>query len=168
MAKGEDADIGLDDPEHSADTFIMAKIFADEATGALSARAEFLTKIYDESGKKIYTFHGKLKDAALIMPGFSFLCSVRGVTWINLWFIMGVGEIKTSDSVITDFPYRGQIITLPNTDGEYVPANIMIFLSQEGEHTTGFWPQGGWAYGGIMQPTGNFGGITYLTKYVEN
>jgi hypothetical protein len=65
---------------------------------------------------------------------------------------------------------------LPNTGGKYVPANIMMMASPEGEFIMevpdvgeihGF--AGGWVFAGIMGFEGlpMFGGVTALTKYME-
>jgi len=80
---------------------------------------------------------------------------------------MGEGQLKTSDKVI-EIEYRGFIITLPNTGGKYIPVDIFMLISPNGEHLDGFWEQGGWTTAGIMVdgiPT--LGGGTYLTKYIE-
>ena len=168
MAKGDDLDIS------GATTSIIAKIEFDKASGIPSvAHVEFQTKIYDESGEKIYSMKGKLKDGIIISNSFQFNCTVRKVTWINLWFIMGEGKLKTTDADI-EIEYRGQIITLPNTGGQYIPVSIMMMVNPKGEYVLGedpeifIWPQGGWAtaiivIGGIP----SIGAVTYLTKYME-
>jgi len=162
MAKGDDLDIA------GGTTSIIAKIEFDKASGTpLVAQVEFHTKIYDESGEKIYSMKGKLKDGLVITNLYQFNCTVREVTWINLWLIMGEGKFKTTDTVIV-IEHRGEIITLPNTGGQYVPAAIMMMVSPNGEHSEGVWEQGGWAVAAIMDG-GNpiFGGVSYLTKYME-
>ncbi|MHA2352580.1 MAG: hypothetical protein ACXABX_05625, partial [Candidatus Thorarchaeota archaeon] len=124
---------------------------------------EFNLKLYDESGKKIYSLKGELKDAA-VMPGFAFYCDVRDVTWINLWLVMGEGKIKTTDTDL-DILYRGNLISLPNTGGKYVTMGLVMLVSQYGEHIDpeGVWEQGGWAAAGMLEV---FGAGTYLTKYM--
>ncbi|MBA7631922.1 hypothetical protein ES703_39459 [subsurface metagenome] len=80
---------------------------------------------------------------------------------------MGEGKFKTTDTVI-EIEHRGEIITLPNTGGQYVPVAIMMMVSPNGEHLEGVWEQGGWAVAAIMDggiPI--FGGVSYLTKYME-
>ena len=162
MAKGIDADIGLVNPEHRATTLIVAKIKFDEVTGLFVGQVEFHTTIYDESGKKIYSMMGKLKNGmAMLLPFYP--CPVREVMWTNLWFVTGEGRYKTTDVIIEDFEYRGSKITLPNTEGKYVTSPIVLLISPNGEYVGGVWPEGGWAFAGIP----GFGGITYLTKYME-
>lgn len=168
IAKGDDLDIA------GATTSIIAKIEFDKASGIPSvAQVEFQTKIYDESGEKIYSMKGKLKDGLIISDSFQFYCNVRNVTWINLWFIMGEGILKTTDAVI-EIEYRGEIITLPNTEGQYIPCSFFMWVNPKGEYVLEdpnevlIWPQGGWAtaiilIGGIP----SVGAVTYLTKYLE-
>lgn len=165
MAKGEDADL------LGNTTSIIAKIEFDKDGEALG-RVEFHIKIYDESGEKVYSMKGKLKNG-VVFPGI-FDCSVRHVRWINLWFVMGEGMIRTTD-IDLEILYRGQLITLPNTGGKYVPATIAMMVSPEGEYVEipgdeikhGFF--GGWVYAGIMDfdEIAMFGGVTALTKYME-
>jgi hypothetical protein len=168
IAKGDDADI------LGATTFIQGKIEFDKDSGVPLGRVEFHIKIYDESGEKIYSMMGKLKNG-MVIPGFYFDCSVRHVRWINLWFVMGEGMIKTPDKDL-EIEYRGQLITLPNTGGKWLPvATITMMVSPEGEYIEipggedihGFY--GGWVAAGIMGFDGieMFGGVTYLTKYME-
>jgi hypothetical protein len=82
---------------------------------------------------------------------------------------MGEGMVKTTDIVIENFEYRGQVITLPNTGGKYVPAPIGMMVSPNGEYVTldgdgGVWEGGGWAYAGIPY---NLGGVSFLKIYME-
>jgi len=168
MAKGDDLDLS------GATTSIIAMIEFDKASGIPSvAQVEFQTKIYDESGEKIYSMKGKLKDALVISDSYQFYCTVREVTWINLWFIMGKGILKTTDTDI-EIEYRGGTVTLPNTEGQYIPFSMFMMVNPKGEYVLGedpevfIWPEGGWAtvvimIGGI--PT--IGVVTYLTKYME-
>ena len=143
MAKGDDFDIS------GATTSVIAKIEFDKTSGTPLAQVEFHSKLYDESGKKIYSMKGRLKDGIVINDSYQFYCTVRDVTWINLWLVMGEGQLKTSDTVI-EIEYRGFTITLPNTGGKYIPAAIFMLISPNGEHLDGFWEQGGWATAGIM------------------
>ncbi len=156
MAKGEDLDIA------GATTFIHAKIVFDEVSGEAMGQVEFHTKIYNELGEKVYSMKGYIKDMpVMILPGY--YCHVRDVTWTNLWMIMGMGMIKTSDTDM-EIEYRGQIITLPNTKNQYIPIPIGMFVSPNGEYIGGVWEDGGWATAGIP---GLVGGVTLLTKYME-
>jgi len=168
LAKGDDMDIPpyeSEDGDYRATTLIVGKIRFDEVSGVLLGRVEFHIKIFDESGKKVYEIKGKLKDG-MVIPGFVFECNVRLVTWTNLWLVMGNGMIKTTDTYL-EIEHRGELKTLPNTGGKYVPADIVMMVSPNGENFEGeIWD--GWAFAGVMVngiPT--FGGVTYLTKYME-
>ena len=156
MAKGDDIDIP------GATSSIIAKIEYDKVSGELLGQVEFHSKIYDESGEKVYSMKGKLKNAAvMIIP--AWYCVVRDVWWTNLWYVAGEGILKTTDTII-EIEYRGGIITLPNTEGKYVTTNLAMMVSQNGEFIGGVWEEGGWAFAGIA---GFVGGIAYLTKYME-
>ena len=166
MAKGDDADIA------GATTSIIAKIKYDKASGIPLAQVEFHSKIYDESGEKVYSMKGKLKNGLVITRFYQFYCEVREVTWINLWFIMGEGKLKTTDKDLV-IDYRGYIITLPNTGGHYIPVTIFMFVNPLGEYVLDgdevfIWPEGGWATAGILVgELPSVGVVTYLTKYME-
>ena len=179
MAKGDDGDI------LGATTFINGKIKFDKVSGVHLGRVEFHTKIYNELGEKFYSIKGKLK-SGMVIPGYYFDCSVRGVRWVNLWLVTGEGLIKTTDTVIENFEYRGQFITLPNTGGKFVPATVLMMASPKGDYEVwidgywldgvwieGYWVEGsvgyGWDSAGIMDFEGLelFGGVTALTKYME-
>ena len=179
MAKGDDMDI------LGATTFINGKIKFDEVSGVGLGRVEFHTKIYDEFGEKFYSIKGKLKKGS-VFSDFYFDCSVRGVRWVNLWLVTGEGLVKTTDTVIEDFEYRGYPITLPNTGGKYVLATVLMMVSPKGDYEVwvegywldgewieGYWEEGsfgaGWVSAGIMGFDGLelFGGVTALTKYME-
>ena len=155
MAKGDDFDVP------GATSFIKGRIEYNKDTGELQAQVEFHLKLYDESGKKIYSLKGELKDAAVI-PGFSFPCDVRHVTWINLWYVFGEGQIKTTD-IDMQIEFRGVLTTLPNTGGKYMTMDLAMLVSQFGEYEGGVWDDGGWAAAGML---GWFGAGTYLTKYM--
>ena len=156
MAKGDDLDI-----PGATTTTIIARIEFDK-DGAALGQVEFHIKIYDDSGEKIYSMQGKLKNGMVIYPYF-FDCDVRHVIWNNLWLVMGPGMIKTTD-IDLEWEYRGETITLPNTEGKWSPTTIVMLVSPIGEHTTGIWEEGGWAFAGLYQFVG---GVTYLTKYME-
>jgi hypothetical protein len=170
MAKGLDEDIpGIIVPLSpvTAENLVVGKIEFDEVTGQLLGQVEFHVTIHDLSGAKVYSMKGHLENGMVVPPGFmSRYCEVRNVTWINFWFVMGSGRIKTTEAITIN--YRGSTITLPNTEGKYVPATIVMMVSPYGEYEGGYW-EAGWAWAGLMtSPTTSFGGITYLTKYVEN
>ena len=69
MAKGDDLDIpGYDLGIYRATTLIVGKIRLDEVSGVLLGRVEFHINIYEiESGEKVYTIKGKLKDGAVMV-----------------------------------------------------------------------------------------------------
>ena len=166
IANGDDADIPpyeSDEGIYRATTLIVGKIRLDEVSGEGLGRVEFHIKIYDiSSGEKVYTIKGKLKDGAVdIIPFWP--CDVRDVTWTNLWFVVGDGMIKTTDTDLT-IQYRGLSIALPNTKGKWEPFPVGMMVSPKGEHLIGTWEDGGWAFGGIP---GFFGGVTSLTNYME-
>lgn len=172
-AIGVDEDIGgylIPDSEYSANTLIVGKIQLDEVTGQLVGQAEFHMTIYDKDGKKVYSMMGRFKNAPVqLLPGWP--CFVRNVVWTNVWLVMGMGRIKTTvvdESVLANFPYRNENITLPDTKGKYEEKLVGMMVSPLGEIAVGE-PWGGWAFAGVVLPTGKtFGGITWLTKYVEN
>ena len=171
MAKGDDLDIpGYDEGIYRATTLIVGKIRLDEVSGELLGRVEFHIIIYEiESGEKVYTIKGKLKDVvAVVWP--EHYCPVRDLTWTNVWVVMGEGMYKTTDTVIENFEYRGNTITLPNTGGKWSPAIIGMMVNPSGEYIGGVWEDGPWAYAGVMIDVVNqklFGGVTSLTKYIE-
>ena len=168
IAKGDDGDIA------GATTSIIATIDFDKDSGLPSgAELVFQTKIYDESGKKIYSIKGKLIDVLAISEGEQFYCDVREVLWINLWSVMGQGMIKTTDTEL-GIEYRGGSIILPNTEGQYLPVLIRMMVSPKGEYRKDgipgvqIWPEGGWATVIVIiggKPA--VGVVTYLTKYME-
>jgi len=163
MAKGDDLDIpGYDEGIYRATTLIVGKIRLDEVSGELLGRVEFHIIIYEiESGEKVYTIKGKLKDGAVQIVPF-WPCSVRNVIWTNLWLVMGLGMIKTTDTDLW-IEYRGELIALPNTEGKWSPALVAMMVSPNGENLEEVdWD--GWAYAGLY---GMPGGVTYLTKYME-
>ena len=168
MANGDDADIPPYESEigfYRATTLIVGKIRFDKDSDVLQGRVEFHIKIYEiESGEKVYTIKGKLKDGAVSIIPF-WPCDVRHVTWTDLWFVMGEGMIKTTDMDLTIL-YRGFPIALPNTHGKWETFQVGMMVSPKGEHIApqGTWEDGGWAFGGIP---GIFGGVTYLTNYME-
>jgi len=184
MAKGDD----LDFPDTT--NFIIGKIEFGEGGELSSVQAVFHQKIYDDSGEKVYEMKGMLKDGLLLTTEHYFPCPIFDVWFINVWWVMGEGMVKTTDtefSVIfrTLFP-----ITLPNTEGKYVLAPILMFISptaeyclkDPGEYTPGtpenpidILEQGPWALAAVIwevdTPMGPMelpiGPISCLTKYME-
>lgn len=178
-AVGADVDIpGIVAPLSpvTADTLIKGKIEFDEVSGApLVKQVKFRTKIFDEvTGEKVYTIEGELENTMMIYPGTGTSdCDVRNVKWLDLWIVVGMGKVKTTDIDI-EVNYRGSIITLLNTEGKYMTMPIVFVVSPEGRYFKDgliyWWPEGGWAFAGIFDfftMKAKFGGITYLTKYLD-
>ena len=175
VAAGQDQDIGYYVPTHRAVTLIKAEWSEFSAANLpTSGQIEFSTKIFDESGEKVYTMEGELEleSAMVVPPGFmSSYCEVRNVTWVDFWFVMGWGLVKTTEAITID--YRGVTTTLPDTEGEYIPKLIVVVVSPEGEYFTAecdecYW--GGWSWAGIFDPitmTRIFGGITWLRNFLD-
>lgn len=165
LAKGDDMDITEDELDiYRATTLIVGKIKFDKISDVPLGRVEFHTTIYDDSGEKVYSIKGKLKDGGvMLLP--QYYCPVRNVMWVNVWAVMGIGMIKTTDTDL-QIEYRGGTLTLPNTEGEYETATIMMLVSPNGEIEI---PNGenlevgGWAFAGIE----GFGGVTSLKIYKE-
>ena len=165
LAKGDDMDITEDELDiYRATTLIVGKIKFDKVSDVLLGRVEFLTTIYDESGEKVYSIKGKLKDGVvMLLP--QYYCPVRNVIWVNVWAVMGIGMIKTTD-IDLQIEYRGGTITLPNTKGKYETETVMMLVSPNGEIENpngGNLEVGGWAFAGIP----GFGGVTSLKIYKE-
>jgi len=180
MAKGDDLDIT------GATNFIMAKIIDNKA------HVEFQSKIYNDLGEKIYEMKGKLKNGLLLTTEFYFPCPLFNVWWINVWYIEGEGELKTTDTDIQIFFRNSFIITFPNTEGKYKSANIVMLFSPKAEYyefefdsegnllpppineEPKIWEQGGWVIVGAIwyvpelgAEIGPIGPASYLTKYME-
>ena len=172
-AIGVDEDIGgylIPDSEYRAVTSIKAEVeLKENGDPLLLKELVFSTKIIDGLGEKVYTIEGELLVDVGVMYPFSNYCTVRNVTWINLWFVVGVAKVKTTDIVIENFPYRNDSITLPNTHGQYVNLPVVVAVSPLGE-TLESAPWGGWAFAGVVtssDPFKTFGGITWLRQFVE-
>ena len=178
MAKGDDLDI----PRTT--NSIIAKFKYDKVSGVPSVQVNFHSKIYDESGEKVYAMKGMLKDGLLLQTDYYFYCPVFEVWFINVWWVMGEGKFKTTN---TDFPVffrRLATITLPNTEGKYESALILMWLSFTGEYCLEdpgtyppgtyppvfIMPEGGWVLAAVMWYVPEFGRvipigpISYLTK----
>ncbi|MFX0030260.1 MAG: hypothetical protein ACFE8B_13695 [Candidatus Hermodarchaeota archaeon] len=121
MAKGDDLDI-------NANNFIIGKI---KSSG--SAQVLFHSKIYDESGEKVYVMKGMFK-GSLLRTDYYFYCPVFNVWFINVWQVIGEGKYKTTDTDL-DLIYRNWFpITMPNTEGKYVSETMVMLLSPTGEY----------------------------------
>ncbi|MHA1241951.1 MAG: hypothetical protein ACTSQU_14390, partial [Promethearchaeota archaeon] len=187
MAKGDDLDI----PRTT--NSIIGKFKYDKVSGVPSVQVNFHSKIYDESGEKVYAMKGMLKDGGLVTTDFTFYCPIFEVWFIHVWQVMGVGKFKTTD---TDYSppgfYRNFFpITMPNTGGKYVSAQIFMLLNPTGEYRNGdpitgpigpvkIWEEGGWVLAAVIWNVGipeieagfgpgmfPVGPLSYLTKFVE-
>ncbi len=128
MAIGDDLDIP------GANNLIIGKIKFSGGDELPSARVFFHSKIYDESGEKVYAMKGMLKNGSLLTRNHYFLCPLFNVWFVNVWWVMGEGKFKTTDTVI-EVIFRGLFpITMPNTEGKYVSAQILMFLSPTAEY----------------------------------
>ena len=182
MAKGDDLDIS------GATNSISAKIEFDKVSGNPLVQLEFNYKIYDESGQKVYAMKGMLKDGLLLTTDHYFYCPVFNVWFINVWWVMGEGKFKTTDTDFEVFFRRLVTITMPNTEGKYESAQILMWLSPTAEYCLedpGKYPPGpdknpvykypeGWVLAAVIwdvtdPPIGPIpiGPISYLTKYME-
>ena len=184
MAIGDDLDI-------NATNLIIGKIEIGEGGVPSSAQVVFHQRIYDESGKKVYTMMGMLKDGLLLTTDHYFYCPIFNVWFINVWWFMGQGIFKTSDTDY-DLVYRNWFpITLPNTEDKFVSAPILMFLSltaeycleDPGTYPPGEYPEvftlpgGAWVLAAVLcgiiveTPMGPMelpiGPISSLTKYME-
>lgn len=120
-----------DDLDINATDLIIGSIKYGE--GPPSVKAVFHQRIYDESGKKVYTMMGMLK-GSLVQTDYVFYCPVFNYWFINVWFVMGEGKFKTTDTVL-DLTYRNWFyITMPNTGGKFVSAQMIMLLSATGEY----------------------------------
>ena len=127
MAIGDDLDL-------NATNLIIGKIKYGEGGELPSVKAVFHQRIYDESGEKVYAMMGILKDGLLQTKYYQFFCPIFGVWFINVWLVMGEGMFKTTDTDL-DLTYRNWFsITMPNTEGKFVPAPILMLLSPTAEY----------------------------------
>ncbi len=184
MAKGDDLDFS------GTTNSIIGKIEFGGGGELPSVQVVFHQKIYDESGEKVYAMKGMLKDGLLLTTDFYFYCPVFNVWFINVWQVMGEGKFKTTDTDFEVFFRRWFTITMPNTEGKYESAQILMFLSPTAEYCLedpGTYPpgspenpvnileQGGWVLAAVIwkveTPFGPMvlpiGPISYLTKYME-
>lgn len=161
IARGEDMDL-----PRSKD-LIIGKIELDEFDEPTMAQVIFHQKLYDESGE-MYVMKGMLKDGLVFMTDHCFYCPITGVFFVNVWWFQGVGMFKTTDTDFNVFFRNSLPITMPNTEGQYVPASIFMWLSLTAEYRdasfdpnhpenppipTGpvkAWPEGRWALAGVF------------------
>ena len=183
MAIGDDLDI-------NATNLIIGKIEIGEDGELPLVQAVFHQKIYDDSGEKVYEMKGILKDGLLLTTDHYFYCPVFEVWFINVSWVMGEGTFKTTDTDFQVFFRNLFPITLPNTEGKYVSAPILMFLSPTAEYCLedpGIYPpgstenpvdileQGAWALATVIweveTPMGPMelpiGPISSLTRYME-
>ncbi|MFW9972069.1 MAG: hypothetical protein ACFFDF_17905 [Candidatus Odinarchaeota archaeon] len=161
MAKGDDLDLNATD-------LIIGEIKYSEGGEPPSVKALFHQKIYDDAGKKVYAMMGMLTDGLLLMTDFCFYCPVFQVFFINVWFVMGEGVFKTTDTNYNLLFRRTFPITMPNTEGKYVPASMLMFLSTTAEYCeidpalippgeenpVLILPEGGWALAAALWDVG--------------
>ena len=127
MAIGDDLDI-------NATNLIVGKMKFDKDDELKSVKVVFHQRIYNEAGEKVYTMMGMLKDGYLINRTYYFLCPVFGFWFINVWQVVGQGVFKTTDTNL-DLTYRNWFdITMPNTEGKYIEAPMVMLLSHTAEY----------------------------------
>ena len=128
MAIGDDIDI-------NATNVIIGKIKNGEGGEPPSVKAVFYQRIYDESGKKVHTMKGMLKDGLVLQTDYYFYCPVFNVWFINVLLILGDGIFKTTDTDCTltyrKLPFQ---MTMPNTEGKYVSVPMVMLLSPTAEY----------------------------------
>ena len=127
MAIGDDLDLNATD-------LIVGNIKNGKGGAPPSVKAIFHQRIYDdETGKKVYTMTGMLK-GSLVDTHYVFYCPVYNYWFINVSFFMGEGKYRTSDTELS-LTYRNWFpITMPNTEGKYVSAPMIMLLSTTGEY----------------------------------
>jgi hypothetical protein len=174
IAIGDDLDI-------NATNLIVGRINFGKDDELPSVKAVFHQRIYDDSGKKVYTMMGMLNDGYLINTSFSFFCPLYKVWFINVWQIMGTGKFKTTDNDITVYFRDLSTITMPNTKGKFVSAQILMLLSPTAEYRNGdpitgpagpvlHWEGGSWALAAVIwyvpeiEDVLPIGPLSYLTK----
>ena len=120
------------DLDINASNLIVGKISeGDELT---SVKVVFHQRIYDESGEKVYTMMGMLKNGYRQTKEHYFLCPVFNYWFINVWLFMGEGKLKTTD-INCPLTYRNIFyFTLPNTEGKFVSTPMLMLLSPSGQY----------------------------------
>jgi hypothetical protein len=128
MAKGDD----LDFPRTT--NSIVGKIKYDKVSGDPSVQVNFHSKIYDESGEKVYAMKGMLKDELPLTTDYYFACPIFKVWFVNVWKVVGWGKVKTTDTFLVEYFRDTLYIPMPNTGGKYVSAQILMLLSPTAEY----------------------------------
>ena len=166
MAIGDDLDINASD-------LIVGNIKSGKNGEPSSVKAVFHQRIYDDSGKKVYTMMGMLKEGYVINTSYYFLCPILMKWFINVSVVIGGGIFKTTDTDL-ELTYRNVFkdITMPNTGGKFVQAPILMLLSFTAEFyypnpldpfnpATIPWneppevlPEGGWVLAGALWDVG--------------
>jgi hypothetical protein len=127
MAIGDDLDI-------NATNLIVGKMKFDNDDELTSVKVVFHQRVYDESGEKVYTMMGMLKDGSLLTKDHYFLCPIYGFWFINVWLILGGGVLKTED-INYPLTYRSIFyFSMPNTEGKFVDTPMLMLLSPTGEY----------------------------------
>jgi hypothetical protein len=127
IAKGDDLDFDR------TTNFIIGGLFS-EGDELPSAKAFFHQRIYDESGELAYAMSGMLTDGIRLMTNYYFYCPVFNVWFINVWMVMGEGIVKTTDTNYNILFRNSMMITMPNTEGDYVEAQMFMLLSPTAEY----------------------------------
>ena len=128
IAKGDDLDLT------GTTNFIIGRIKGGKGDELPSAKAVFHQRIYDGSGKEVYAMMGMLKDGLLQTKYYQFFCPIFNVWFINVWLVTGEGMFKTTDTDLT-LTYRNWFeITMPNTEGKFVPTPMIMLLSPTAEY----------------------------------
>ena len=127
IAIGDDLDI-------NATNLIVGKLKFGKDGELTSVKVVFHQKIYDESGEKVHMMMGMLKDGSLLTTSHFFFCPVFGVWFVNVYLVIGQGVFKTTNTNY-GLTYRNIIdITMPNTEGKFVPTPMIMLLSPTGEY----------------------------------
>jgi hypothetical protein len=162
-----------------------------------NAKLMFYQRIYDESGKKAYSMVGMLKDGSLLTTEHYFYCPIFNVWFINVWWVMGEGRVKTTDTDFQIFFRNSLPITLPNTESQWASASIFMWFNPTKEYYEAEFDEEGnlmppplneaplimegesWVLAGVFWDTGipmdfgfgigilPIGPVSYMTKYME-
>ncbi|MFW9942976.1 MAG: hypothetical protein ACFFFT_18210 [Candidatus Thorarchaeota archaeon] len=113
--------------------FMIGTIKSGRGSEPPTAQALFYSKIHDHLNEKKYVMTGMLKGERLTKEHY-FYCPVFNVWFINVWLFMGDGIFKTTDTNIEVFFRNLFLITMPNTEGEYISAPMLMLLSPTAEY----------------------------------